>query len=104
MDGEGETGRTTSGDLSPHRQNQHHPIAPMSPNGTPGPAYNYASAGTGEDAVNLWDYVGILMRRRWTVVTIFAASVLVALILSVAATPMYKATALVQIQPNGPTS
>jgi uncharacterized protein involved in exopolysaccharide biosynthesis len=62
----------------------------------------YVYGGAAEDEVNLWDYVGILMRRRWTVTAFFAVCVLSATILSFAATPMYTATALLQIQPDGP--
>ena len=42
------------------------------------------------------------MRRRWTVAAVFAFCVITATILSFAATPLYKATALIEIQPTGP--
>ncbi|MFQ5479456.1 MAG: GumC family protein [Candidatus Binatia bacterium] len=52
--------------------------------------------------MNLWDYINIVLRRRWTLAAVFTVCVLSALIFSLASTPMYKATALLQIQPGGP--
>ncbi|RMD81973.1 MAG: hypothetical protein D6815_10360, partial [Candidatus Dadabacteria bacterium] len=55
-----------------------------------------------EEEVNLRDYIGVLLHRRWTVATTFVICVLATLIFSLVATPMYRATALLQIQPGGP--
>jgi succinoglycan biosynthesis transport protein ExoP len=52
--------------------------------------------------VQLWDYLHILMHRRWTVAAVLAFTVLTALIVSFSSTPMYRATALLQIEPEGP--
>jgi capsular exopolysaccharide synthesis family protein len=62
----------------------------------------YYATAQQEDEINLWDYVNVLLRRRWTVTAVFAVCVLSALVLSFAATPMYTAAALLQIQPGGP--
>ncbi len=55
-----------------------------------------------EEEINLWDYVNVLLRRRWTVAAVFTVCLLTALVLSFAATPMYTSAALLQIQPGGP--
>jgi capsular exopolysaccharide synthesis family protein len=61
---------------------------------------SYESADS--DVVDVWDYISVVLRRRWTVAAVFAVSVLAALVLSFATTPKYRATALLQIQPSGP--
>jgi succinoglycan biosynthesis transport protein ExoP len=66
--------------------------------GVPGAAYDLYD----NDEINPWDYLNVVLRRRWTVAAVFAVCVLSALVFSLAATPMYKATALLQIQPGGP--
>ncbi|RMF22946.1 MAG: polysaccharide biosynthesis tyrosine autokinase [Deltaproteobacteria bacterium] len=55
-----------------------------------------------EEEVNLRDYIGVLLHRRWTVATALVVCVLATLIFSLVSTPMYEATALLQIQPGGP--
>jgi capsular exopolysaccharide synthesis family protein len=55
-----------------------------------------------DDTIDPWDYVNIVLRRRWTVAATFAVSVLATLIFSLAATPKYRSTILLQIQPTGP--
>ncbi|MEO2138419.1 MAG: Wzz/FepE/Etk N-terminal domain-containing protein, partial [bacterium] len=65
------------------------------------PGYN-AEPYYADDEINLWDYIHVLLRRRWSVVAVFTACVLGALIFSLAATPMYKSTVLLEIQPGGP--
>src|SRR5262245_41080921 len=61
----------------------------------------YATAG-GSGDVSIWDYLFVISRRRWTVVSVLTAFVLTAVIYSFAATRLYTATALIQIQPSGP--
>jgi polysaccharide biosynthesis transport protein len=52
--------------------------------------------------INFWDYVHVLAHRRWTTLAVTGLAVLTALIVTFAATPLYTATALVQIEPEGP--
>jgi hypothetical protein len=66
------------------------------------PAPNYYTVA--EDEVNLWDYIAILMRRRWTVAAVFAFCVVTATVLSFATTPLYEATARSRSSPPVPTS
>ena len=61
----------------------------------------YYESSAGEE-INLWDYIHTILRRRWTVAAALTVSVSAALVLSLAATPTYEATALLQIQPGGP--
>lgn len=51
---------------------------------------------------SFWDYIHVIRRRRWTVLSILGTCVLATLVFCLAATPLYRATALVQIQPAGP--
>jgi succinoglycan biosynthesis transport protein ExoP len=52
--------------------------------------------------VQFWDYVHVLSHRRWTAIAVVGLAVLTALVVTFSSTPMYSATALVQIQPEGP--
>ncbi len=61
-----------------------------------------AREGSAWNDVRLWDYLHILLHRRWTVVAVLAFTVLTSLIMSFSSTPMYSATALLQIEPEGP--
>jgi succinoglycan biosynthesis transport protein ExoP len=60
------------------------------------------SAGTLWNDIRFWDYVHVLGHRRWTTIAAVGFAVLTALIVTLSATPLYTATALVQIQPEGP--
>ena len=62
---------------------------------------NEISDGGYSNEVNVWEYLEVISRRRWTVTAVFAVCVLTALIYSFAARPMYTATALIKIQPGG---
>ena len=57
---------------------------------------------TRSDEINLLDYWRIVVRRRWTVYLTVAASFLVALIGSVASTPLFRGTTTVQIERRTP--
>ena len=61
-----------------------------------------AREGSAWNDVRIWDYLHILLHRRWTVVAVLAFTVLSSLIMSFSSTPMYSATALLQIEPEGP--
>ncbi len=65
-------------------------------------ASNGASREREESSFHLWDYIRILSRRRWTAAAVFTVCVLSTLVLSLAATSVYRSTALLQIQPGGP--
>jgi capsular exopolysaccharide synthesis family protein len=66
------------------------------------PALAQLDYGDSDRQVNFWDYVHVIRRRRWTVLSIFGVSVLAALVFCMATTPLYRATALLQIRPAGP--
>jgi len=52
-----------------------------------------------EDAIDLRRYWNILLRRKWTVVATVALALLVGLVTTYNATPMYRSTLLLQIEP-----
>jgi len=54
-----------------------------------------------EQEIDLWDYINVVLRRRWTVAATFVICVASALILSFAVTPIYTAKALLKIKPGG---
>jgi len=55
-----------------------------------------------ETEFNIWEYINVVLRRRWTVIAVFVVCLLTGLIFSFTSTPMYSATTLLQIQPAGP--
>jgi capsular exopolysaccharide synthesis family protein len=56
---------------------------------------------TGSDEIELRYYLEIIARRCWTVIASLVICVLTAVIISMAATPLYTATALIQVRPGG---
>ena len=66
------------------------------------PAHGLGGGPTIWADIRFWDYMHVLAHRRWTTVAVTGFAVLTALILTFAATPLYSATALVQIEPEGP--
>jgi capsular exopolysaccharide synthesis family protein len=66
------------------------------------PAHGPGGGATLWSDIRFWDYLHVLAHRRWTTVAVTGFAVLTALILTFAATPLYTATALVQIEPEGP--
>ncbi|HET9063898.1 MAG TPA: GNVR domain-containing protein, partial [Candidatus Binatia bacterium] len=66
------------------------------------PAHGLGGGATIWTDIRFWDYMHVLAHRRWTTVAVTGFAVLTALILTFAATPLYTATALVQIEPEGP--
>ncbi len=63
------------------------------------PPYGYVGA---QEEFNLWKYIDIISRRRWSIAACLVVCILTGSIITFAATPMYRSTALLQIQPNGP--
>ncbi len=52
-----------------------------------------------EDAIDLRRYWNVLLRRKWTVIAAVAIALLVALVATYNATPVYRSTLLLQIEP-----
>ncbi len=84
----------------------HGPAAPAHVPPPSAPTYlmreDYGYAGAQTEGFDLWKYFDVLVRRRWSIAAVFTVSVLAALVLTLASTPMFQSTALLQIQPNGP--
>jgi len=55
-----------------------------------------------EEEINLRDYLCVLQKRRWTVITVFAVIVITVAILTFTATPIYEATARLIIDKENP--
>jgi capsular exopolysaccharide synthesis family protein len=51
-----------------------------------------------EDVIDLREYWNVLLRRKWTVIAVMAATVLVALFYTFLATPIYRSSLLLQIE------
>ncbi|MEA3275986.1 MAG: polysaccharide biosynthesis tyrosine autokinase [Pseudomonadota bacterium] len=51
-----------------------------------------------EDVIDLREYWNVLMRRKWTLITVLAVSMVVALLVSFLSTPIYRSTLLLQIE------
>ncbi len=68
------------------------------------PAYGTPAdpGGFGGRETHLWDFLQVILRRRWTAAAVFGFCALSALIFTLAATPLYRSTALLQIRPGGP--
>jgi len=55
-----------------------------------------------EEQINLRDYLYVIQKRRWTVITVFAVIVITVAILTFTATPIYEATARLIIDKENP--
>ena len=55
-----------------------------------------------QDEAHLWDYWRVLVRHRWTIVTVFVATVLTATIWTFTTKPVYTATATLRIERESP--
>ena len=55
-----------------------------------------------EEQINLRDYLYVIQKRRWTVITVFAVIVVTVAILTFTATPIYEATARLIIDKENP--
>jgi len=55
-----------------------------------------------EEQINLRDYLYVIQKRRWTVITVFAVIVITVAILAFTATPIYEATARLIIDKENP--
>ena len=64
------------------------------------PEYVYTAA---TDNFHLRDYWGILVKRRRLVILVFAAFVAIGAYFSLTATPLYRSTAIIKIEPQNPT-
>ena len=58
-----------------------------------------APYGAVEGQINYLDYLRIIVKRRWLVGGVLSACLAIGLFNSLSATPMYSATATVQIEP-----
>lgn len=69
--------------------------------GYPAPPYDPFAAGAEhqDDAFDIKRYLAILIHRKWLLVFAVLVSVIVAVVLTVRTTPMYRATAVVQATP-----
>ncbi len=62
-----------------------------------------SGAGEGEPhGTHFWDYWRVLRRRRWIVLTCLLAGVMIAMILTAATPPVYRATATLRIEKDQP--
>jgi uncharacterized protein involved in exopolysaccharide biosynthesis len=55
-----------------------------------------------EKTIDLRDYLRIMLKRRWVIITVFAVVVLFAAIKTFTATPIYQATAQIVIEKENP--
>lgn len=55
-----------------------------------------------EDELSLSDYIDVLRRRKWIVISCFVLSVVTALLVSYIITPMYRAEITIEISPENP--
>ncbi|MFQ5788719.1 MAG: GumC family protein, partial [Thermodesulfobacteriota bacterium] len=55
-----------------------------------------------EDELNLRDYVDVILRRKWIVISSLVISIVTVSIISLVKTPVYKAEATVEIAPESP--
>ncbi|MDA2919008.1 polysaccharide biosynthesis tyrosine autokinase [Desulfobacterota bacterium AH_259_B03_O07] len=55
-----------------------------------------------EDVLNLRDYIDVILRRKWIVISCFVISIVTVTIFSLVKTPVYKAEATIEIAPENP--
>lgn len=55
-----------------------------------------------EEELNLSDYIAILRRRKWIIISCFVLSVVIVLLVSLNTTPLYKAEITIEISPENP--
>lgn len=57
-----------------------------------------SGSGGGDEAINVWDLLQVFLRRKWMILAITLLGVSIATILTLRVTPMYRATATVEVQ------
>ncbi len=60
------------------------------------------AGGPEEDQVHLWDYWRVLMRHRWTVISVFLVTLITATVWTFTTRPVYTATAMLRIEKEEP--
>ena len=55
-----------------------------------------------EKEIHIRDYINILLKRKWTVITVFTVIALTAFIRTITATPIYKSTSRIVIEKDNP--
>lgn len=58
----------------------------------------YAGIQEDDDEIDLREYWHVILKRKWTVISLFAMVVIVALISTLLTTPIYRATTVIQIE------
>ena len=69
----------------------------------PSPFANPEEYAQPEEGRHLWDYVHVVLRRKWTVLTFFLVTVVTILIGTYLITPIYRATVILKTESGNPT-
>ena len=69
----------------------------------PSPFANPEEYAQPEEGRHLWDYLHVVLRRKWTVLTFFLVTVVTILIGTYLITPIYRATVILKTDSGNPT-
>jgi hypothetical protein len=78
------------------RRNQYN-IQPYAQSDVPSTYVNYQAP---EEEVHLRDYLGVIMKRKWVVLSFLLSVVIITMVITFTTTPQYKSTAVIRIAGN----
>ncbi|WP_018147482.1 GumC family protein [Henriciella marina] len=61
-------------------------------------AHDNSGQGDGDDGINIWELLHVFLRRKWMILSITLLGVTIAAIMTLRVTPMYRATATIEVQ------